>query len=80
MCIHGILDFFQDEMRCAMLNSVKWWALGMREGYPRCCIRAFVRDMRKGLLPAQEREKTGWKSNGGGFVPCEKCVKTRGGT
>ena len=41
---------------------------GLKEGYPPCCIAAFVRDSMVGLSPGELR------GSKGGFVPCERCM------
>lgn len=52
----------------------KHWVLGIVEGYPICCIRAFARDMDAGRSPALLRRADD------GFVPCEKCQEAYWGS
>lgn len=48
---------------------------GVLEGFPGCCIDAFVEEEAQGLAPAMERMKLGWDDDSG-YVPCEACYKT----
>lgn len=56
-----------------MMHAARLWLFGLQEGYPLCCIAAFVKDMNQGRLPAEERQAYD------GYVPCSACGKRIGG-
>lgn len=48
---------------------------GQSYGYPPCCIDAFCRDLRAGLLPYIARGTRAEAPSGTGtYVPCEACI------
>lgn len=59
------------------LNNKKSWDQlenivenGIKEGYPNCCIKAFIEDLAAGRLPALERPPKGTV-----HIECQECYE-----
>lgn len=78
----GYVDEHTQQVHAALpwLNKEPWQKAafhrirGILEGFPECCIDAFVDEDSRGLAPAMERTKLGWDDDSG-YVPCEACYK-----
>ena len=56
-------------------NKLTTYKLGIHYGYPKCCIRYFMRHSTRSQR--KEREGKMWEevARGSGFIPCPKCAK-----